>query len=107
MVVVDSADQEVYFSGSHFPHHKNATTRSDNILGFKHIGLYAYRRSILLELGKLSPTTLEQTEQLEQLRALQSGYRITTVETDDNPIGVDTAEDLDEVRRLVLTGVNE
>ena len=106
-VVVNSADHALYFSRSPIPHQQNGTTPSDNILGFKHIGLYAYRRSILLELGKLSPTTLEQTEQLEQLRALQYGYRITTVETDDNPIGVDTAEDLDEVRRLVLTGVNE
>ena len=106
-VVVNSAEDALYFSRSPIPHQQEQAIRSNNIFGFKHIGLYAYRRSILLELGKLSPTALEQTERLEQLRALQYGYRITTVETDDNPIGVDTAEDLDEVRRLILTGANE
>ena len=106
-VVVNSAGDALYFSRSPIPYQQNEVTLSDNVFGFKHIGLYAYRRPILLELGKLSPTALERTEQLEQLRALQYGYRITTVETDDNPIGVDTAEDLDKVRRLVLTGVTE
>ena len=106
-VVVNSAGDALYFSRSPIPYPQNEATLSDNVFGFKHIGLYAYRRPILLELGKLSPTALERTEQLEQLRALQYGYRITTVETDDNPIGVDTAEDLDKVRRLVLTGVTE
>ncbi len=106
-VVVDSDEDALYFSRSPIPHHQSEANRPDAVLGFKHIGLYAYRRSTLLELGRLQPTPLELTEQLEQLRALQYGYRIATVETDTHPIGVDTAEDLDKVRRLVLTGANE
>ena len=80
---------------------------SPTVLGFKHIGLYAYRRTTLLELGHLQPTALEEMERLEQLRALHYGYRIATIETDTHSIGVDTAEDLDEVRRLVSTGARE
>ena len=106
-VVVDADDYALLFSRAPIPHHQNKASSSTAVLGFKHIGLYAYQRSTLLEIGQLQPTTLEQTEQLEQLRALQHGYRIATVETDDYSIGVDTIEDLDKVRRLVLTGANE
>ena len=108
-VVVNSAADALYFSRSPIPYYLSETDQpnQDAVLGFKHIGLYAYRRSTLLELARLHPTPLEQIEELEQLRALQYGYRIATVETDSHPIGVDTAEDLDRVRRLVLTGANE
>lgn len=70
----------------------------------KHIGLYAYRRPFLLALSRLEPTPLERAERLEQLRVLEHGYRIMTTETERDPIGVDTPEDLERVRRLVATG---
>ena len=70
----------------------------------KHVGLYAYRRPFLLALSQLAPTPLERAERLEQLRVLEHGYRIMTTETDRDPIGVDTPEDLERVRRLVTTG---
>ena len=65
-----------------------------------HLGLYAYRRDFLLALADLSATALERAEGLEQLRALENGYRIITTETSSAAIGVDTPEDLDRVRQL-------
>jgi len=106
-VVVTADDYALYFSRAPIPHNRRESGNSTTILGYKHIGLYAYQRTTLLELGHLQPTVLEEAEQLEQLRALQYGYRIATIETDAHSIGVDTAEDLNEVRRLVSTGANE
>jgi 3-deoxy-manno-octulosonate cytidylyltransferase (CMP-KDO synthetase) len=68
---------------------------------FKHIGMYGYRRDFLLEFAALSQTPLEQAESLEQLRALEHGIRIRTVETQYDSIEVDTPADLERVRRLV------
>jgi len=68
---------------------------------YKHIGLYVYRRDFLLELARLAPTPLEETEQLEQLRALEYGYPIRVVETKYDSIGVDTPEDLARIERMV------
>jgi 3-deoxy-manno-octulosonate cytidylyltransferase (CMP-KDO synthetase) len=68
---------------------------------FKHVGLYVYRRDFLITLAALPPTPLERTEMLEQLRALEHGYRVAAVETEYDTIGVDTPEDLARVRELV------
>jgi 3-deoxy-manno-octulosonate cytidylyltransferase (CMP-KDO synthetase) len=68
---------------------------------YRHIGLYAYRRSALLVLAKLEPTPLERAEALEQLRALEHGIRIKAVETKFDSFGVDTPADLEQVRRLI------
>jgi|TARA_B100001123_G_C15305280_1_gene1022453 3-deoxy-manno-octulosonate cytidylyltransferase (CMP-KDO synthetase) len=106
-VVVTADDYALYFSRAPIPQHRGESDESPTILGYKHIGLYAYQRTTLLELNNLQPTVLEKAEQLEQLRALQYGYRIATIETDTHSLGVDTPEDLDEVRRLVSTGANE
>ena len=64
------------------------------ILGYRHIGLYVYRRDFLLTFPQLARTPLEQSEQLEQLRALEWGYRIVVSETERPTIEVDTPEDL-------------
>lgn len=64
----------------------------------KHLGLYAYRRDFLLMFATLPQTPLERSESLEQLRALEHGYRIRTIETRDDSIGVDTPEDLERAR---------
>jgi len=66
-----------------------------------HIGLYVYRREILLRLAGLRPTPLEERERLEQLRALEHGIRIRVVGTDKPSLGVDTPEDLERVRRMM------
>ena len=71
------------------------------MLCFKHIGLYGYRRDFLLTLAALAQTPLERTESLEQLRALEHGIRIKAVESAYDAFGVDTPEDLEQVRRLL------
>jgi len=66
---------------------------------FKHIGLYSYRRDVLLTLAKMEPVGLEKTEKLEQLRALVNGFRIKIKETFFETIGVDTPQDLERVKK--------
>ncbi|MGH7965776.1 MAG: cytidylyltransferase domain-containing protein, partial [Candidatus Binatia bacterium] len=63
-------------------------------LGYRHIGLYVYRKDFLLAFTRLPQTPLEQAEQLEQLRALEWGYKISVSETERPTIEVDTPEDL-------------
>ena len=68
---------------------------------FKHLGIYGYQRHFLLQFPHLEPTPLERLEQLEQLRALEHGYRIKLLETPYDTIGVDTPEDLTAAERLL------
>jgi 3-deoxy-manno-octulosonate cytidylyltransferase (CMP-KDO synthetase) len=68
---------------------------------FKHIGLYVYRRDLLLRYSALAVGPLEKTECLEQLRALENGYAIRVTETFYESLGVDTPEDLEQVTRLL------
>ncbi len=64
-----------------------------------HVGVYGYRRSVLLRLAALDRTPLERREGLEQLRALESGIRIRVLPVDEAPLGVDTPEDLAAAER--------
>lgn len=68
---------------------------------FHHIGLYAYRRSVLERFVALAPAQLEQREKLEQLRALANGMTIALARVDIVPLGVDTIEDLDRARQML------
>jgi 3-deoxy-manno-octulosonate cytidylyltransferase (CMP-KDO synthetase) len=65
------------------------------------VGLYVYRRDFLLRYPSLTVGPLERTERLEQLRALENGFRIRVVETDYESLGVDTPADLDRVNSLI------
>ncbi len=67
-----------------------------------HVGIYAYRRSALDRFVSLPPSPLEQRENLEQLRALEDGMRIACVRMEHGPFGVDTPEDLERARALLL-----
>lgn len=106
-VVVDASDNALYFSRAPIPYHRDLppTGGSHDVamgygfsrIAYKHLGLYAYRRDFLLRLAALPQTALEQAESLEQLRALDHGYRIRAVETRHDSIGVDTPEDLEHV----------
>lgn len=67
----------------------------------KHTGMYVYRRAFLLRFAELAPTPLERTETLEQLRALEHGYRIRVVPAVHHSIGIDTPDDLAKARKLL------
>lgn len=97
-VVIDREGYALYFSRAAVPH-----VRADQTAPalWRHLGLYAYRRDTLLMLAALPPTPLEMAEGLEQLRALEHGIRILTVETTADAMGVDTPDDLERVRRLL------
>lgn len=102
-VVTDRNGYALYFSRSPIPFHREETAdggrRSANrLLGYRHIGLYVYRRDFLLTFTRLPPTPLEEAEKLEQLRALEWGYQIRVVETDRPVVEVDTPEDLRRAR---------
>ncbi len=68
---------------------------------YKHIGIYAYRKDTLAQLTRLSPTSLEKAEKLEQLRFLESGYTIHTLLTHYQALSVDTDEDLQKAQKIV------
>jgi 3-deoxy-manno-octulosonate cytidylyltransferase (CMP-KDO synthetase) len=68
---------------------------------YHHIGLYAYRRRALERFVKLPPSTLEQREKLEQLRAMEAGMRIDAAIVNSVPLGVDTPEDLETARAML------
>jgi 3-deoxy-manno-octulosonate cytidylyltransferase (CMP-KDO synthetase) len=99
-LVVDRDGNALYFSRSAIPFVRPG--QPIPVL-WRHLGLYAYRRTFLQTLAGLAPTPLEQAEGLEQLRALEHGYRIGTAETLADTIGVDTPEDLERVRRVMTT----
>ena len=94
-VVVDRDGHALYFSRSAIPFARQGCPPAPR---WRHIGLYAYRRGCLLRLAALPQTALEQSEALEQLRALEHGIRIRVMETTYDSIGVDTPEDLERVR---------
>ncbi len=96
-VVVSLDNHALYFSRAPIPHERRPL-ENRNIYG--HVGLYAYARDFLLTYASLERTPLEKAESLEQLRALEHGYRIKMVEIDERPLGVDTEQDLARARRI-------
>ena len=96
-VVTDLNGYALYFSRSLLPYPRK---KPEDFKVFKHVGVYAYRRSFLLKYAALTPTPLERAESLEQLRALENGYKIKVLESDFQGIGVDTPEDLAAVNEL-------
>ena len=84
----------LYFSRSCIPWSDNPKDTY-----YQHIGVYAYRRAALSRFQHLEPTSLEQRERLEQLRALEDGMRIGLCLMDDAPMSVDTSADLNRIRR--------
>lgn len=96
-VVTDQRGYALYFSRSLMPYPRN---KPEGYKVFKHVGIYAYRRNFLLKYAALTPTPLERAESLEQLRALENGYKIKVLESDFQGIGVDTPEDLAAVNVL-------
>jgi len=89
-VVVGQRGQALYFTRFPAPYRRKLTT----VPVYQHIGFYVYSREFVIEFSKMSPTPLEQTECLEQLRALENGVRIDMIETKYRGIGVDAPEDV-------------
>ncbi|MDP2654860.1 MAG: 3-deoxy-manno-octulosonate cytidylyltransferase [Candidatus Omnitrophota bacterium] len=102
-VVINQNRHAMYFSRAPVPYIRDKKS-SKNVVYYKHIGLYAYKKSFLRTFTRLPPSRLEQIERLEQLRALEAGYKIRTVVTNYESVGVDTPEDLQKVEKL-LAGV--
>ena len=107
-VVADQKNFALYFSRSPipFPRDLHIDRLESNPFGtkrplpkrvFKHVGVYVYSRKFLLKFSKMKPTPLEKLEKLEQLRALENGYRIKLTAVDYEPICVDTPDDLEKV----------
>jgi 3-deoxy-manno-octulosonate cytidylyltransferase (CMP-KDO synthetase) len=96
-VVSSIHGKALYFSRYPIPYQRQAETTA---LHYKHLGIYAYRPAVLQKLATLTPTPLEQTESLEQLRWLENGYHIQLVATNHESTGIDTPEDLEKVNQL-------
>lgn len=97
-VVTDNAGWALYFSRSPIPFDRDKTGKEPF---FKHLGFYAYTAEALKTFHRLSPTRLEQTERLEQLRFLENQIPIFVAETSFDSVGVDTEEDLKRVSELL------
>jgi 3-deoxy-manno-octulosonate cytidylyltransferase (CMP-KDO synthetase) len=108
-VVINAAGEALYFSRHPIPYLRGVEGEqwSNAGLHYKHIGLYAYRRDVLLALSTLPPSPLEQAESLEQLRWLEAGYRIKVATSTRESIGVDTPGDLEKVERMLHTGASK
>jgi len=116
-VVIDKDGYALYFSRSPIPyfrkeeeHHSILDVSSwfldhsfdaQKQIFYKHIGIYAYTKDFLFTYTNLPKSKLEESEKLEQLRALENGYRIKTIETEFDTIGVDTPEDLKKVEEML------
>ncbi len=99
-VVRDLQGNALYFSKLSIPHDRNGD--SADIPLFKHLGIYIYRRDFLLQMASWPPTPLEKCEKLEQLRILEHGEKIACLITDHDSIGVDSPEDLERARKIVM-----
>ena len=107
-VVVDNVGCALYFTRAPIPYNRdygcmnkskidNETGANQMILGYKHIGVYAYKKSFLLKFSNMKTSELENTEKLEQLRILENRYSIQVVETKQNSIAVDHPNDVDKI----------
>ena len=97
--VVDQKGYAMYFSRSPIPTLLKLEGGKETF--FKHIGIYAYNKDFLFTFKKLSKSYLEKNEKLEQLRALEAGYRIKVIETKYETVGVDTPGDLELAREML------
>ncbi len=99
-VVTDVDGRALYFSRATIPFDRDGTRPTY----FKHLGLYAYRKTALNLFVKLPESSLEKSERLEQLRFLENGIPIFVGETPHDSVGVDTEEDLRRVAEILTRG---
>ena len=97
-VVTDSSGYALYFSRSVIPFQRDLGSVIDYFL---HIGVYAYKKDVLMKFTQWPQTSLEKIEKLEQLRYLENGIKIKMAETDYNNIAIDTPEDLEKAKAFL------
>lgn len=97
-VVCDKLDFAIYFSRLPIPYYRG---KNDNIY-HKHLGIYSYTKDFLYTFKNLPASKLEKAEKLEQLRAIEAGYKIKVIETHFDSFGIDTQDDLDEAERMLM-----
>lgn len=105
-VVVSQDGRALYFSRRTVPYVRETARRSvfEQLASFpflKHLGIYGYRLAALLKLVRLPVSSLEQAEQLEQLRALENGFSIAVVQVEFDSIGVDVPADIERVEQMM------
>lgn len=110
-VVLDGNGFALYFSRAPVPWDRDGWAGKDCLRElpltanmYKHIGLYVYRREFLLKYAQMPQTALEAVEKLEQLRAIESGYRIKAVVTEHESFGVDIPGDLGKILKRLEEG---
>lgn len=96
-VVFSKTNRALYFSRSVVPFNRDRVDANY----YKHIGIYGYKTDVLKRICNLPESSLEKTEKLEQLRWLENDYKIKVVQTHIDSIGVDTVEDLENVKRII------
>ena len=102
-VIIDKSGFAMYFSRSPIPYIRSGVWGSTII--YRHVGLYVYKKYALLDFAQTSSTPLETSEGLEQLRFLENGYRMKVVETQYSSIGVDTPDDLEKVKMMLISNL--
>lgn len=104
-VVIDKNGYAIYFSRYAIPYNRTGEADKDRKpVYYKHIGLYAFTKDFLFTFRNLPKSSLENAEKLEQLRVIEYGYKIKTVETKFDTVGVDTPEDLKRAEEAMLAG---
>ena len=112
-VVVDDAGCALYFTRAPIPYNRDFecmdSPNTDSqmgvnqmVLGHKHIGIYAYKKSFLLQFSNMKISRLENIEKLEQLRILENRYSIQVVETKQNSVGVDRPSDIEKIVKNII-----
>ncbi len=97
-VITDKDDYAIYFSRSPIPYPRNLDISNY----FKHVGIYGYKKKFVISYSNMKETKLEVSESLEQLRAIENGYKIKVLKTPYEIVGVDTKEDLEIVKEIII-----
>lgn len=97
-VITDLCNRALYFSRSAIPHQQSKETRTTV---YKHVGVYAFRKSALIDFYEHAPTPLELAEQIEAIRYLEMGKTIQMIETQFDGVGIDVPEDLEYAKKLM------
>ncbi len=97
---MDQQGNALYFSRNLIPSNKNGSYCSQTIY-YRHVGIYGYRSEFLKKYACLTKTPLQSTEDLEQLKALEHGYRIKVAIVKSSAIGVDLPEDIQKIEKIL------